>query len=156
MPGESHGWNSLVGYSPWGHKESDMTEQAHLKKVLPFPGYLPNLRIKSISPTLTGRVFTTEPPGKGIYCLCAKSLQSCSALCDPVDCSPPGSSVHGILQTRTLEQVAISRRLHCQAVSLPLRHLGSQPCLRQIPTPHPLFPAPCPSFWEPEFYFLRL
>ena len=25
LPGESHGWRSLVGYSPWGHKESDMT-----------------------------------------------------------------------------------------------------------------------------------
>ena len=29
LPGESHGWRSLVGYSPWGHKESDMTEQLH-------------------------------------------------------------------------------------------------------------------------------
>ena len=28
-PGESHGWSSLVDYSPWGHKESDMTEQPH-------------------------------------------------------------------------------------------------------------------------------
>ena len=27
LPGESHGQKSLVGYSPWGHKESDMTEQ---------------------------------------------------------------------------------------------------------------------------------
>ena len=39
---------------------------------------------------------------------CAKSLQSCSILCDPVDCSPAGSSVHWILQARTLEWVAIS------------------------------------------------
>ena len=38
----------------------------------------------------------------------AKSLQSCLTLCDPMDCSPPGSSVHGILQTRILEWVAIS------------------------------------------------
>ena len=34
--------------------------------------------------------------------------QSCLTLCIPMDCSPPGSSVHGILQTRTLEWVAIS------------------------------------------------
>ena len=34
--------------------------------------------------------------------------QSCLTLCDPVDCSPPGSSVHGILQARILEWVAIS------------------------------------------------
>ena len=38
----------------------------------------------------------------------AKSLQSCPTLGDPMDCSPPGSSVHGILQAKTLEQVAIS------------------------------------------------
>ena len=38
----------------------------------------------------------------------AKSLQSCLTLCDPIDGSPPGSPVPGILQTRTLEWVAIS------------------------------------------------
>ena len=38
----------------------------------------------------------------------AKSLQSCPTLCDPIDCSPPGSPVPGILQARTLEWVAIS------------------------------------------------
>ena len=38
----------------------------------------------------------------------AKSLQSCSTLCDPVDGSPPGSPIPGILQARTLEWVAIS------------------------------------------------
>ena len=47
----------------------------------------------------------------------AKSLQSCLTLCDPIVGSPPGSSVHGILQARTLEWVAISfskwsRRAH--------------------------------------------
>ena len=38
----------------------------------------------------------------------AKSLQSCPTLCDPIDGSPPGSSVPGILQARILEWVAIS------------------------------------------------
>ena len=38
----------------------------------------------------------------------AKSLQSCQTLCDPIDGSPPGSSIPGILQARTLEWVAIS------------------------------------------------
>ena len=38
----------------------------------------------------------------------AKPLQSCPTLCDPVDSSPPGSVVPGILQARTLEWVAIS------------------------------------------------
>ena len=38
----------------------------------------------------------------------AESLQSCPTLCDPIDGSPPGSPVLGILQARTLEWVAIS------------------------------------------------
>ena len=40
----------------------------------------------------------------------AKSLQSCLTLCDPMDRSPPGFPVPGILQARTLEWVAISWR----------------------------------------------
>ena len=42
----------------------------------------------------------------------AKSLQSCLTLCDPIDGSPPGSAIPGILQTRTLEWVAISFPMH--------------------------------------------
>ena len=42
------------------------------------------------------------------YIAIAKSLQSCPTLCDPIDGSPPGSPVSGILQARTLEWVAIS------------------------------------------------
>ena len=38
----------------------------------------------------------------------AKLLQSCPTLCDPIDGSPPGSAIHGILQARTPEWVAIS------------------------------------------------
>ena len=38
----------------------------------------------------------------------AKSLQSCLTQCDPIDSSPPGPAVPGILQARTLEWVAIS------------------------------------------------
>ena len=41
-------------------------------------------------------------------CMHAKSLQSCPTLCDPMDCGPSGSSVHGILQAKTLDWVAIS------------------------------------------------
>ena len=51
------------------------------------------------SPALAGG-FTTSA-------VCAKSLQSCLTLCDPLDCSPPVSSVHGILQARILEWVAM-------------------------------------------------
>ena len=44
-----------------------------------------------------------------LHVLCyAKSLQSCPTLCDPIDSSPPGSPIPGVLQARTLEWVAIS------------------------------------------------
>ena len=43
-----------------------------------------------------------------MYAAAAKLLQSCPTLCDPIDCSPPGSTAPGILQARTPEWVAIS------------------------------------------------
>ena len=71
-------------------------------------------------------------------CVCSDT-QSCLTLGDPVDCSSPGSSVHGILQVRLLERVArlqgifttqgsnlyLLHLLCWQAVSLPLRHQES-------------------------------
>ena len=44
----------------------------------------------------------------------AKLLQSCPTLCDPIDGSPPGSAVPGILQARILEWVAISFSRHAR------------------------------------------
>ena len=70
-------------------------------------GDRPDLGIKlwsSVSPELAGRFFTTEPPGN----VCAKSLQSYLTLWNPMDYSSPASCVHGILQARILEWVAIS------------------------------------------------
>ena len=72
-------------------KESDMTEQptlslslhntSHSASLLSYPGCLPEL--------------------------CAKLLQLCLSLCNPMDCSLPGSSVYGIPQARILEWVAM-------------------------------------------------
>ena len=42
------------------------------------------------------------------YAAAAKLLQSYPTLCDPMDCSPPASSVHGVLQARILEWITIS------------------------------------------------
>ena len=55
------------------------------------------------------------------FCCCLVA-KSCVTLCNPMHCSLPGSSVHGISQTRILEWVAISI---WQADSLPLSHLGN-------------------------------
>ena len=45
-----------------------------------------------------------------LACVHAQSLQSCLTLCDPMDYSLPGTSVHGILQARILEWVAFSAK----------------------------------------------
>ena len=77
---------------------------------LPYPGIKPT---SPAVPALAG-FFTTEPPalfkwlhGILLYdyvaAAAAKSLQSCSTLCDPIDGSPPGSPVPGILQAIILE-----------------------------------------------------
>ena len=49
-----------------------------------------------------------RPAAAAAAAAAAKSLQSCPTLCDPIDGSPPGSAILGILQARTLEWVAIS------------------------------------------------
>ena len=103
---------------------------------LPFssPGDLPNPGIEPSSPALQTDALPSEPPAKpkvleGVLkarsglgrstkskiwsqpsgeAAAAKSLQSCPTLCNPIESSPSGSPVSGILQVRTLEWVAIS------------------------------------------------
>ena len=74
----------------------------------------------SLLPVIVNKIFSKYSPTLSFtYCLwllsciyrvaaAAKSLQSCPTLCDPIDSSPPGSPVLGILQARTLEWVATS------------------------------------------------
>ena len=64
----------------------------------------------------------TASSSKECACLHAKSHQPYLTLCDPVDCSPPGSSVHGILQARMLEWVAISYSRNCECGHPSLRN----------------------------------
>ena len=65
----------------------------HVQFVYPLC-FSKSVKIFSIGPTQTAAA--------------AESLQSCPTLCDPIDGSPPGSSVPGILQTRVLEWAAFS------------------------------------------------
>ena len=73
----------------------------------PSPGDLHNLGIEPQFPALQVDSLLSARLGKTATAA-AKSLQSCLTLCDPIDGSPPGSPVPGILQARTLEWVAIS------------------------------------------------
>ena len=78
-------------------------------------------------------------------CTRAKLLQSCPTLCDPMDCSPPGSSVHGILQAGMLEWIAIffsrksSQRRDQTHVSLCLLHWRAD-SLPLVPPGKPIYP----------------
>ena len=63
----------------------------------------PHRVVKSLRHPLLRGVCT---PPHSVH-MCNQSRQSCSTLCDPMDCSPPGSSVHGILWARILEWVAM-------------------------------------------------
>ena len=62
--------------------------------------------------------FSPSGGGGGGGAAAAKSLQSCPTLCDPIDGSPPGSAVHGILQARVLEWGAIAFSIHLLVKSL--------------------------------------
>ena len=102
----------------------------------------------------------------------AKSLQSCPTLCDPIDSSPPGSSVPGILQARTLEWVAISfsnaGKWKVQVKSLirvrllatpwtaayqapPSMGFSRQEYWSGVPSPSPMERLATPVFWPREF-----
>ena len=66
-----------------------------------------NLKTHAVCPIISfGVGDLTGPPLPEVLramCMRAKSLQSCPTLCDPMDCSLPGSSAHGTLQARILE-----------------------------------------------------
>ena len=85
--------------------------------------------------------------------------QSCPTLCDPMDCSPPGSSVHGILQARILEWVAMafsrgSSRSRESNPSLPY-YRQILYCLSYLGSPS-LISTPVQMNMQPWFYFSSL
>ena len=71
LPGESHGWRSLVGCSPWGHQESDMTERLHFHFPLSCIG---------------------EGNGSPLQCSCLEN---------PMDGKAWWAAVHGVAQSQT-------------------------------------------------------
>ena len=137
LPGKSHGRRSLVGCSPWGREESDTTEWLHFHFSLSCIGEgngnplqcscLENSRDRgawwaAVYGVAQSRTRLKQLSGSSsimyiyytyhicyyyLLWVCAKSLQSCLVLCDTMDCSPTGSSVHGIFQARILEWVVM-------------------------------------------------
>ena len=72
-----------------------------------FPCYIPTVHKTLVNVYLSG-ILRNKVTAAAAAAAEAKSLQSCPTLCDPIDGSPPGSPVPGILQARVLEWVAIS------------------------------------------------
>ena len=110
-PSDGEGQGRLVCYAPQGRKESDTTERLNNNQNYGNNGTMqPLLRIMSL-PTwkdIHDRLLSEEDNEQNRQCMHPQSFQSCLTLCDPVDCSLPGSSVHGILQARILKWVVIS------------------------------------------------
>ena len=101
--GDSPGQNTGVGC------------HALLQVIFPTQGLNPGLPNPGIGPRfpppVAGRFLLPEPPGKAQEHWsgwCGLVAKSCPTLCNPINCSPPGFSVHEILQARILEWVAIS------------------------------------------------
>ena len=76
-------------------------------EVLLGPGILKQLNLPSKTQMTKKIIFLGSCGPISLTCVYAQSLQSCPTLCDPMDCSPLGSSVHGILQARIVEWVAM-------------------------------------------------
>ena len=121
LPGKSHGWRSLVGCSPWGREESDMTERLHFYFSLSCigEGNGSPLQYSCLENPMDGKAWWAAVYGVAQSRTRLKRLSSsssmlyvclltpsCLTLCDPIDWSPPGSSV-GILQARILGWVAM-------------------------------------------------
>ena len=92
---------------PWDFLGKNIGVGCHslLHEIFPTQGSNPGLlrwQADSLPSMLPGK-----PKEDFCYCCCSVT-QSCPTLCDPMDCSLPGSSVHGIFQARILEWVAIS------------------------------------------------
>ena len=86
------------------------SQRKYIFKVDSFPNFLwaNQYNILYIVLLIYTIFFVSQYPYKVVNnaCMHAHSFQLCLTFCDPIDCSPPGSSVHGILQARTLEWVA--------------------------------------------------
>ena len=91
----------------------------------PSPAWPPLLFFRYLSPLVWGLGCDfLWPPSAA-----AKSRQSCPTLCDPMDSSPLGSSVHGILWARALEWVAISFPTHYRTANVTLAPCPISPAL---------------------------
>ena len=104
LPGKSHGQRSLVGYNLWGREELDTSERLHFHFSLSCIGE------GNGNPLQCSCLENPRDGGAWWAAICGVAQSrtwlmqlSSSSSSNPVDCSLPGSSVHGIFQARVLE-----------------------------------------------------
>ena len=95
---------SLPGSSVYGISQPRMLE----KGVISFSRWSSLPRNWTCVSCIAGGFFTVWATREALMLVYSEVAQSCPTLSDPMDCSPPGSSVHGIFQARILEWVTIS------------------------------------------------
>ena len=100
---QPHGLYGTPGSSVHGILQACLLEWVASHSLL--QGDLPRPGVEPWSHALLADSLLSEPPAAAAA---AKSLQSCPTLCDPMDCSLPGSFVHKIFQARVLEWGAIA------------------------------------------------
>ena len=102
-------YSSLDGMGVWGRMDTCvcMAESLHCSPETPTT-LLIGLSQNKIKYLKLKNIYVLHSEWYIAAAAAAKSLQSCPTLCHPIDGSPPGYPVHGILQARTLEWVAIS------------------------------------------------
>ena len=91
----------------WSQFPQSGWEQKSLVYLFNFPSF-PHFHLLALTHWPLSLSYTFESGQHWFPSAVAKSLQSCLTLCDPMDCSPPGSSVHGTFQARALEWAAIA------------------------------------------------
>ena len=89
-------WLALWGVREWPHRDHLSLPLLCVHSALKVQGHMKSWVF-----------YRTTWSSTCVSLCCAKSLQSCPILCDPMECSPPGFSVHGIVQARILEWVAM-------------------------------------------------
>ena len=110
IPEPGSGWQSHPHHKKWRRgRQWFSKETPERQKTRAYY----SLSTEVITSPRGGRSTTWKIYTHPLSAAAAKSLQSCPTLCDPMDGSPPGSPVPGILQARTLEWVAISFSTHC-------------------------------------------